>query len=41
MVHQPEGGVLAAARLPLPQVEALLPEVERIFQSIQVMRRIP
>jgi hypothetical protein len=41
MVHQPEGGVLAAARLSLPQVEALLPEVERIFQSIQVMRRIP
>lgn len=41
MVYQPEGGVLAAARLPLHQVEALLPEVERIFQSIQLMRRIP
>jgi hypothetical protein len=41
LVYQPEGGVIAAARLPLNQVETLLPEMEQIFRSLQVTRHIP
>lgn len=41
MIRQSEGGVIAAARLPSQQAESLLPEVERIFRSIQLTHRIP
>lgn len=41
LIRQAEGGVIAAARLPSNQAEALLPETEQIFRSIQLIRRIP
>lgn len=38
--RQAERGVTAAARLPAAQAEQLLPEVERVFQSVRLMQRM-
>jgi hypothetical protein len=41
VVYQNGGGVTAAARLPKSQAEQLLPELEKIFQSLRLRPRVP